>query len=114
MRLLYIRLRSVKGFWLYWSRRASTLDNIPIRYVWGIWPARRAKNLVAHYLRLVLENRITYSQMAMQRGLNLDRTFRALADGTRRSMIHALARGQTRSAGELGRQFRSAQPNISN
>ncbi len=50
----------------------------------------------------------------MQRGLNLDRTFRALADGTRRSMIHALARGQTRSAGELGRQFRSAQPTISN
>lgn len=28
-------------------------------------------------------------------------------------MIHALARGQTRSAGELGRQFHSAQPTIS-
>jgi len=50
----------------------------------------------------------------MQRVLNLDRTFRALADGTRRSMIHALARGEARSAGELGRQFHSAQPTISN
>src|SRR2546422_4109292 len=51
--------------------------------------------------------------MAMQRLSSLDRTFRALADGTRRSMIHALARGEHRSAGELGRQFRSAQPTIS-
>jgi DNA-binding transcriptional ArsR family regulator len=50
----------------------------------------------------------------MQRAANLDRTFRALADGTRRSMIHALARGEARSAGELGQQFRSAQPTISN
>ena len=49
----------------------------------------------------------------MQRVAKLDRTFRALADGTRRSMIHALARGEARSAGELGRQFRSAQPTIS-
>ena len=45
--------------------------------------------------------------------LTLDHTFRALADGTRRSMIHALAQGEARSAGELGRQFRSAQPTIS-
>jgi DNA-binding transcriptional ArsR family regulator len=44
---------------------------------------------------------------------NLDRTFQALADGTRRSMIHALAQGGTRSAGELGRQFNFAQPTIS-
>ena len=43
----------------------------------------------------------------------LDRTFRALADGTRRSMIHALARGEARSAGELGSRFSSAQPTIS-
>ena len=49
----------------------------------------------------------------MQTASNLDRTFQALADGTRRSMIHALARGEARSAGELGRQFRSAQPTIS-
>jgi DNA-binding transcriptional ArsR family regulator len=51
----------------------------------------------------------------MQSGsaLALDRTFRALADGTRRSMIHALASGRARSAGELGRRFRSAQPTIS-
>jgi len=43
----------------------------------------------------------------------LDLTFHALADATRRSMIHALANGETRSASELGRQFRSAQPTIS-
>ena len=51
--------------------------------------------------------------MAMRSGPVLDLTFHALADGTRRSMIHALARGETRSAGDLGRQFRSAQPTIS-
>jgi DNA-binding transcriptional ArsR family regulator len=45
--------------------------------------------------------------------VQLNLTFRALSDGTRRSMIHALARGKSRSAGELGRQFRSAQPTIS-
>jgi DNA-binding transcriptional ArsR family regulator len=49
----------------------------------------------------------------MQNASDLDRTFQALADGTRRSMIQALARGEARSAGELGRQFRSAQPTIS-
>lgn len=43
----------------------------------------------------------------------LDRTFHALSDATRRSMIHALAGGEARSAGELGEQFRSAQPTIS-
>jgi len=51
--------------------------------------------------------------MAMHNSPALDLTFHALADGTRRSMIHALAHGETRSAGELGRQFRSAQPTIS-
>jgi DNA-binding transcriptional ArsR family regulator len=49
----------------------------------------------------------------MQSQASLDLTFHALADGTRRSMIHQLARGESRSAGELGRQFRSAQPTIS-
>lgn len=49
----------------------------------------------------------------MQQVSSLDLTFHALADGTRRSMVRALARGQSRSAGELGRQFRSAQPTIS-
>jgi DNA-binding transcriptional ArsR family regulator len=49
----------------------------------------------------------------MQSGSSLDRTFRALSDGTRRSMIHVLARGRTRSASELGRRFGSAQPTIS-
>jgi DNA-binding transcriptional ArsR family regulator len=43
----------------------------------------------------------------------LDRTFHALADRTRRTIVHALARGPSRSAGELGRRFRSAQPTIS-
>lgn len=51
--------------------------------------------------------------MAMHYSSALDLTFQALADGTRRSMIHALASGETRSAGELGRRFRSAQPTIS-
>lgn len=49
----------------------------------------------------------------MQSAPHLDRTFRALSDGTRRSMILMLSRGQTRSAGEIGRRFASAQPTIS-
>jgi DNA-binding transcriptional ArsR family regulator len=49
----------------------------------------------------------------MQSASGLNRTFRALGDGTRRSMIHALAKSGARSAGQLGRQFRSAQPTIS-
>jgi DNA-binding transcriptional ArsR family regulator len=49
----------------------------------------------------------------MQYTSNLDRTFHALADSTRRSVIHALARGEAQSAGELGRKFHSAQPTIS-
>ena len=49
----------------------------------------------------------------MHCGSSLDLTFHALADGTRRSMIHALASGESRSAGDLGRRFRSAQPTIS-
>jgi len=49
----------------------------------------------------------------MQSAAALDRTFRALADQTRRSIIHALSGGETRTAGELGAQFRSAQPTIS-
>ncbi len=49
----------------------------------------------------------------MQREAALDRTFRALADQTRRSMIRSLAHGEERSAGELGAEFDSAQPTIS-
>jgi len=56
---------------------------------------------------------ITYSHLAMQPAQVLNRTFHALSDQTRRSMIHALAGGAARSAGELGRQFGSAQPTIS-
>ncbi|HET7545501.1 MAG TPA: metalloregulator ArsR/SmtB family transcription factor [Polyangiaceae bacterium] len=49
----------------------------------------------------------------MQSAAALDRTFHALSDHTRRAMIHALAGGEARSAGELGKQFNSAQPTIS-
>lgn len=49
----------------------------------------------------------------MQSRAQLDRTFRALADGTRRAMIQTLARGGAKSAGELGGRFDSAQPTIS-
>jgi DNA-binding transcriptional ArsR family regulator len=49
----------------------------------------------------------------MQSTTRLDRTFRALSDGTRRGMVQALAHGEPRSAGDLGRRFRSAQPTIS-
>ena len=49
----------------------------------------------------------------MNRSAALDRTFHALADATRRSMVHALSGGKARSAGELGAPFRSAQPTIS-
>jgi DNA-binding transcriptional ArsR family regulator len=62
---------------------------------------------IANFIRSI------YSHMAMYVRPALDLTFHALADATRRSMIHALAKGETRSAGELGRQFRSAQPTIS-
>lgn len=43
----------------------------------------------------------------------LDRTFRALGDCTRREILRELARGEMRTAGELGRHFCSAQPTIS-
>lgn len=42
----------------------------------------------------------------------LDRTFRALADGTRRAILGRLARGDT-SVGELARPFRVSRPAIS-
>jgi DNA-binding transcriptional ArsR family regulator len=49
----------------------------------------------------------------MQSAEALDLTFHALSDRTRRCMIHALSGGKARSAGELGKQFSSAQPTIS-
>ena len=49
----------------------------------------------------------------MYREAALDRTFQALADPTRRAMVHALRAGTPRSAGELGAHFHSAQPTIS-
>jgi len=54
-----------------------------------------------------------YSHMAMLYGERLDRAFHALSDGTRRAILHELAGGEQRSAGELGQYFRSAQPTIS-
>ena len=50
--------------------------------------------------------------MAMQSPA-LDLTFHALADGTRRTIIRSLSRSDSRTAGELGAQFDSAQPTIS-
>lgn len=49
----------------------------------------------------------------MRSAPDLDRTFHALADGTRRAMIEALGGGRAQTAGELGRRFSSAQPTIS-
>lgn len=49
----------------------------------------------------------------MERVASLDLTFHALSDATRRAMIAALAHGESRSAGQLGSQFQSAQPTIS-
>jgi DNA-binding transcriptional ArsR family regulator len=54
-----------------------------------------------------------YSQLAMRQNDHLDRAFRALSDGTRRAILHELAHGEARTAGELGRHFRSAKPTIS-
>ena len=62
---------------------------------------------------LALAGRNIYSHLTMQYASTLDLTFHALSDGTRRSMVRALAGGRARSAGELGRHFRSAQPTIS-
>ena len=57
---------------------------------------------------------IIYSHLAMRNEATaLDLTFHALSDGTRRSMVRVLAGGRARSAGDLGRHFRSAQPTIS-
>jgi DNA-binding transcriptional ArsR family regulator len=68
---------------------------------------------MSRWMSIALERNLIYSHLAMQQTSALDLTFKALADGTRRSMIRALAGGQTRSAGELGRRFRSAQPTVS-
>lgn len=51
--------------------------------------------------------------MAMHSSEQIDRTFRALGDETRRAILHALARGKARTAGQLGQHFHSAQPTIS-
>lgn len=43
----------------------------------------------------------------------LDRTFHALGDGTRRSLLSSLATNGAQSAGELSLPFDAAQPTIS-
>ena len=51
--------------------------------------------------------------MAIQYTEALDRTFRALGDGSRRRMMAAISRKGACSAGELVALFESAQPTIS-
>lgn len=48
--------------------------------------------------------------MVINSDTNLDLTFHALADSTRRSMLAMLAGGQARTAGELGAPFQMSQP----
>jgi DNA-binding transcriptional ArsR family regulator len=64
-------------------------------------------------LLIALVHVVVYSHVAMYSVEPLDRAFRALGDGTRRAILHELAGGKPRSAGELGQHFRSAQPTIS-
>ena len=64
-------------------------------------------------MRVACGDSSLYSHLAMLQNEQLDRAFRALGDGTRRAILHELARGETRTAGELGRHFRSSQPTIS-
>jgi DNA-binding transcriptional ArsR family regulator len=64
-------------------------------------------------LSIAVPGRTTYSHLAMRSNANLDATFHALSDATRRTMIQALARRGPQSAGELGAHFDSAQPTIS-
>ncbi|NQV25338.1 MAG: helix-turn-helix transcriptional regulator [Rhodopirellula sp.] len=51
--------------------------------------------------------------MAMQYQEQLDRTFHALGDGTRRQMLSLLAKQGECTASELGEPFRIAQPSVS-
>ena len=51
--------------------------------------------------------------MAIQYTDNLDRTFHALGDASRRHMLSVLAARGACTAGELGELFDSAQPTIS-
>ena len=54
-----------------------------------------------------------YSHMAIHYADPLDRTFRALGDGTRRAIVARLAAEGRCSAGELREPFEVAQPTIS-
>ena len=54
-----------------------------------------------------------YSQMAIYTHTELDRTFHALGDSSRRQMLAKLALHGECTASELGAQFNCAQPTIS-
>jgi len=56
---------------------------------------------------------IKYSHMAIQHQVQLDRTFHALGDGTRREMLALLSREGECTASELGAPFDIAQPSVS-
>ena len=51
--------------------------------------------------------------MAIKYQHSLDRTFHALGDGTRRSMLAMLAKRGECTAGDLGEPFNVAQPTVS-
>jgi len=57
-----------------------------------------------------VENIPLYNHMVINNDTDLDLTFHALADSTRRSMLAMLAGGQARTAGELGAPFKMSQP----
>ncbi len=48
--------------------------------------------------------------MVINNNTDLDLTFHALSDSTRRSMLAMLASGEARTAGELGAPFQMSQP----
>ena len=54
-----------------------------------------------------------YSHMAIRYQVQLDRTFHALGDGTRREMLGLLSQRGECTASELGKPFNIAQPSVS-
>jgi len=111
------RLRSVAASAASFASAAATR----LRLVWCVgarnqYPVNSSKpsGRILRPIRLALVIGETYSQVAMERAATLDRTFRALADRHPSFNDSCPARGEARSASELGRHFRSAQPTISN
>ncbi|HXR89643.1 MAG TPA: metalloregulator ArsR/SmtB family transcription factor [Steroidobacteraceae bacterium] len=83
----------------------------PCGWLWS--GARGARNTFGRRKAIAPGVIPLYSYLAMFQAEQLDRAFHALSDGTRRAILHELAGGEPRSAGELGQHFRSAQPTIS-